>query len=51
MEITFEKINVTLGGTPILKDVDVHVDHQKITGVIGPNGSGKSTLILSLIHI
>lgn len=51
MEITFEKINVTLGGTPILKDVDVHVDHQKITGVIGPNGSGKSTLIKTLFGI
>lgn len=51
MEIIFEKINVTLGGNSILKDVDVHAEHQKITGIIGPNGSGKSTLIKTLFGI
>lgn len=51
MDLTFEKINVTFGRTPILKDVDVQVKHGNITGIIGPNGSGKSTLIKTLFGI
>ena len=51
MEITFEKINVSLSGIPILKDVNVFAEHKMITGIIGPNGSGKSTLIKTLFGI
>lgn len=51
MELSFENINVILDKKPILKNVDVNVKNQKITGIVGPNGSGKSTLIKTLFGI
>lgn len=51
MELSFERINVTLGKTPILRDVSLRAAEGRITGIIGPNGSGKSTLIKTLFGI
>lgn len=44
-------LNVRLGGTPVLSDVDFHIDEGEIVTVLGPNGSGKSTLLRALIGI
>ena len=40
-----EKLSVTLGGHPILKDVTLRADTGEVTALVGPNGVGKSTLI------
>lgn len=33
------------------RDLNVHVEHGYITGLIGPNGSGKTTLIRSILNL
>ena len=45
MNLTAEKICVTLGGKEILRDVSYNFLSGKRTAIIGPNGAGKSTLL------
>ena len=45
MNLTAEKISVTLGGKEILRDVNYKFSSGKRTAIIGPNGAGKSTLL------
>lgn len=37
-------VDVTLGGSPILTDVDLDLRSGEVTVLVGPNGAGKSTL-------
>ena len=39
---------VAIGGRPILRDVDLRVDHGDFLALMGANGSGKSTLVRAL---
>jgi heme exporter protein A len=41
----FDKAGVSLGGRPVLRDLDLIVAPREIVGISGPNGSGKTTLI------
>jgi branched-chain amino acid transport system ATP-binding protein len=45
--------NLTAGYGPItvLKDINMSIENDKITGIIGPNGVGKSTLLKSITGI
>ncbi|BCB21486.1 ABC transporter ATP-binding protein [Bosea sp. ANAM02] len=45
MAITASGIAVSLGGKPILHDVDAQVRPGELLGLIGPNGAGKTTLL------
>jgi heme exporter protein A len=38
-------VGVSLGGTPVLRDIDLRLEGGQALGVIGPNGSGKTTLL------
>lgn len=42
---------VSLGGMPILRDVNIHVDSGEAVALLGGNGSGKSTLIKTLLGL
>jgi branched-chain amino acid transport system ATP-binding protein len=44
MTLDMRNIGLTLGGLEILKDIELSVPEQGLTGLIGPNGAGKSTL-------
>ena len=46
--VELRHVNVTYGGTPILRDVSWTVNAGERWAILGPNGSGKTTL-LSLI--
>lgn len=43
--VQFENAGVSLGGRPILTDINLSVASGDAVGVAGPNGSGKTTLI------
>lgn len=43
--LSFDGVDVSLGGRPVLRDVDLVVAAGEAVGVAGPNGSGKTTLV------
>lgn len=43
--ISLNDINVSAGGTPLLKGVSFELNQPGVTGLIGPNGAGKSVLL------
>ncbi len=42
-------LSVTIGGSAILQNVDLHLHCGQMTALIGPNGAGKSTLIKAIL--
>ncbi|MFI6600420.1 heme ABC exporter ATP-binding protein CcmA [Nonomuraea sp. NPDC050536] len=46
--IRIRGLSVTLGGNPVLREMDLDVLQGEIVAVVGPNGSGKSTLLRCL---
>lgn len=46
-----DHLTKTIGGTPIIKDVSLHVKKGEIYGFLGPNGAGKSTVMKMLANL
>ena len=46
--LEFKNVDVSIGKIPILKDISIRFENEKITSIIGPNGSGKTTLLQTL---
>jgi len=46
--LEFKNVDVSIGKTPILRDISVNFEAGKITSIIGPNGCGKTTLLQTL---
>ena len=46
-----EALQAVLGGTQILRGVELQVGQRELVGVIGPNGSGKSTLLKCIYRV
>lgn len=45
MDLTFDRIGVTLADRPVLRDVSAMLRPGRVTAILGPNGAGKSTLV------
>ncbi len=45
MQMKVDRVNWSVDGKQILRDVSLTVEPGSFTGLIGPNGSGKSTLL------
>ena len=44
-------VEVTLGGRPIVRGVDLTVPAGQVLALLGTNGSGKSTLVRALLGV
>jgi zinc transport system ATP-binding protein len=44
-------VAVSLGGRPILRDIDLAVEQGEVVALLGANGSGKSTLVRSAVGL
>ncbi len=49
--LKIEDLSVTLGGRPILRDVNLDVDRGQLKVLIGPSGAGKSTLLQCINYL
>ncbi len=49
--IKVSNLFVTLGGVPVLNDINFNVSPGDFLAVVGPNGGGKSTLIRSILGL
>jgi zinc transport system ATP-binding protein len=47
--IAFENLDLTLGHTEILRQVNLHVNAGSVHALVGPNGGGKSSLFKALL--
>ncbi|HEY6628156.1 MAG TPA: heme ABC exporter ATP-binding protein CcmA [Acidimicrobiia bacterium] len=43
--VDLNQIAVSLGGLPVLRDIELAIDAGETLGVSGPNGAGKTTLL------
>ena len=46
--VTLRGLNIALGGKPIIRDLDLHVEPGEFLVLLGPSGCGKSTLLHSI---
>lgn len=44
-DITFEHVSLTLGGRPVLSDINFHVEAGRTLGIMGATGAGKTSVI------
>jgi iron complex transport system ATP-binding protein len=51
VSIAIEALDVSLGGSPVLRDIAARFEPGTLIGVIGPNGAGKSTLARAMLGL
>jgi ATP-binding cassette, subfamily B, multidrug efflux pump len=44
-ELEFKNLSFSYNGTPVLRDVNLHIPAGSSLAIVGPTGSGKSTLV------
>ncbi len=49
--VALRGVGVSLGGRPVLRDVDFSIESGDSIGVSGPNGSGKTTLLRTIASL
>ncbi|MDR0960317.1 MAG: ATP-binding cassette domain-containing protein [Propionibacteriaceae bacterium] len=49
--VAVRKLEVSLGGAPVLRDISAAVEPHQIVAVLGGNGSGKTTLIRAILGL
>ena len=49
--LEIENLSMTIGGVPILKDIDLTVAPGEVVGLVGESGSGKSMTALTVMRL
>ena len=49
--LAIEDLSLSIGGTEILKDVDIGIDPGEVLGLVGESGSGKSMTALAIMQL
>ncbi|MER9428081.1 dipeptide ABC transporter ATP-binding protein [Mesorhizobium sp. M0408] len=49
--LEIERLSLTIGGTPILRDVELSVAPGEVMGLVGESGSGKSMTALTVMQL
>ena len=53
MSLTLERVALTLGGRPLVRNVSLTLEPGEVIGLLGPNGAGKTTtfnLVIGLLR-
>jgi len=51
VSLVADRVSVTLGGRPVVRQVSAALAPGRLVGVLGPNGAGKSTLVRALLGL
>ncbi|EKF19653.1 ABC transporter ATP-binding protein [Nitratireductor pacificus] len=49
--LSIENLSLDIGGTPILKDIDLQIAPGEVLGLVGESGSGKSMTALTVMQL
>ncbi len=49
--LNINKLSLTIGSTPILKDIDLKISPGEVMGLVGESGSGKSMTALAIMQL
>jgi peptide/nickel transport system ATP-binding protein len=49
--LEIEDLSLDIGGTPILRDIDLSIEGGEVMGLVGESGSGKSMTALSVMRL
>ena len=47
--LQIKNVNLNIGNTALLSNINLSLEQGKIYGILGPNGAGKTTLFKSML--